>query len=638
VTTFIDFRYSRTLAAALFTGEETEEVEIRAVPGRENYVALDIERAELPATLCRLSDSDGKQLLVVRATAESVSAVPASGDTVSVARAGGKSSILCIMVSGSRLGLRCGGQAVEIAADILANQAGVLECSEGVRVLGQGTGRAERWAELLYHRNEPAGLCVQLTMDWHHLRAGIPLFGTMTAEELVAAGEYRLRFKSYAYEASEAESTDFVKMFGCEDPPDIAVHLTPALYDTRVEGIPNLGFAVIETDDVHPYLVERCNRMDRICVPSSYARETFTRNGVTRPIDVVLHGVDTEYFRPPRQKVSLPQGRGFNFLAVATFVERKNIEYLVRAFLEEFRASEDVALFLLLRPEYHTTQNNVALEFTEWERTWDSDSAPVLLWTGYLTREHLRDFYANADAYAMPSNEGFGLTLLEAMACGTPAIGLDHGGVKDFLDSHNGRLVRKGKSYTATDVDTLPYVGDVFHAPDIRDLRRALRRMFEDRAATRELGERARSTAEALSWQRVTEWFSGSIAATHSEFHAGNAGSSPIPPAPSITLVLRVMDDIDVRDTLDHLATLRGVRVLCLFTRYARLADIERARRYGFVYYRWDGSDSNARVIARSVMGNGQIILLNPGDRIDGDPSRHPGLTANPPETRDRPE
>ena len=65
----------------------------------------------------------------------------------------------------------------------------------------------------------------------------------------------------------------------------------------------------------------------------------------------------------------------------------------------------------------------------------------------------------------MPSNEGFGLTVIEAMACETPVIALDHGGVTDFVNDRNGTLVPKGESYLAADIDTLPYVGDRFFAP-----------------------------------------------------------------------------------------------------------------------------------------------------------------------------
>lgn len=44
-------------------------------------------------------------------------------------------------------------------------------------------------------------------------------------------------------------------------------------------------------------------------------------------------------------------------------------------------------------------------------------------WIGYVTPDQLRREYQTADAFCLPSRyEGFGLTVLEAMACGTPVI------------------------------------------------------------------------------------------------------------------------------------------------------------------------------------------------------------------------
>jgi glycosyltransferase involved in cell wall biosynthesis len=619
MTTFIDFRYSRALAAALFAGQEKEELEIVFDTGADTCIALDISNAngEHLAGFIRADGTTAATLTQQGNVTVTLSGAKAE-DFVSVAHPGGQSGIVCVRINDSTCGLKSNGVVAE--ASLPLEQPLTLECADGVRVLGQGTGRATRWGELYYSRGEPDGLCVELTMDWHHLRAGIPLFSTMTAEELVSEGRYRLRFRSYAYEAQDAEATDFVKLFGSDAPADIAVHLTPALYDPRVPGIPNLGFGVIESDRIHPYLIERCNRMDRMFVPSTYARDTFIRNGVKRPVDVVLHGVDTEYFRPSTGAEKLPGGRSFNFLAIGTHVERKNIEHIVRAFLEEFRDSDDCALFLLLRPEYHTTQNNVALEFTEWERKWARDSAPIFLWTGYITREHLRDFCANADAYVMPSNEGFGLTLLEAMACGTPAIGLNHGGVTDFVNDENGILVPTGKPFVARDVDTLPYVGDLFYEPDIPALRSAMRRLFENPAETRSLGKRARADVEKLTWPEVTRGISGAIERTHREYHEMGKANPVSEPEPGLTLVLTILDDADARRSLDYLNTLasRHIRVLCLFTRYARLDDVMRARKYGFVYYRWDGTLENCKVIARSIVGRSWILVLDIDETISG--------------------
>jgi phosphatidylinositol alpha-1,6-mannosyltransferase len=66
---------------------------------------------------------------------------------------------------------------------------------------------------------------------------------------------------------------------------------------------------------------------------------------------------------------------------------------------------------------------------------------------GELRPEQLVEIYRAADLFVMASTgEGFGISFLEAMACGTPALGLAAGGARDALaDGALGTIVEDGK-------------------------------------------------------------------------------------------------------------------------------------------------------------------------------------------------
>jgi phosphatidylinositol alpha-1,6-mannosyltransferase len=60
--------------------------------------------------------------------------------------------------------------------------------------------------------------------------------------------------------------------------------------------------------------------------------------------------------------------------------------------------------------------------------------ADQVVFLGRISHDDLLQVYRAANVFAMPSTgEGFGIVFLEAMACGTPAIGLDVGGAADSL-------------------------------------------------------------------------------------------------------------------------------------------------------------------------------------------------------------
>jgi mannosylfructose-phosphate synthase len=56
-------------------------------------------------------------------------------------------------------------------------------------------------------------------------------------------------------------------------------------------------------------------------------------------------------------------------------------------------------------------------------------------WRGYVEDEHMADYYRAGGVFALPSRyEPFGMTAIEAMACGTPSVITVHGGLHDLID------------------------------------------------------------------------------------------------------------------------------------------------------------------------------------------------------------
>jgi glycosyltransferase involved in cell wall biosynthesis len=61
-----------------------------------------------------------------------------------------------------------------------------------------------------------------------------------------------------------------------------------------------------------------------------------------------------------------------------------------------------------------------------------------VIFAGFVPTEQLVEHYRLADAYVMPSQEGFGIVYLEAMACGVPVLSGDADGSADPLQ--DGKL------------------------------------------------------------------------------------------------------------------------------------------------------------------------------------------------------
>ncbi len=177
------------------------------------------------------------------------------------------------------------------------------------------------------------------------------------------------------------------------------------------------------------------HRSVAVLVPSESARRDVQRlfKVPARKIFVTPYGVSSVFQPIPKDLAKKRVAQQFGIegrfvLTVNFFRPRKNAPVLAAAFreLQRRRAPVDQLVFVGAAPEPVRCAILKAA----------GDYAKEVIFTGYLDDEWLPVFYSAADVFAFPSRyEGFGLPVLEAMACGTPVVAGDAPAVNEFARS-----------------------------------------------------------------------------------------------------------------------------------------------------------------------------------------------------------
>jgi glycosyltransferase involved in cell wall biosynthesis len=155
-----------------------------------------------------------------------------------------------------------------------------------------------------------------------------------------------------------------------------------------------------------------------------------------RRIEVIPNGIDLDRFKPvdrriARERLSLPLDRKLILFGAkgATSDRNKGFHLLTEALHELTagitRESSELVVFGTASTDTFADLG-LKVHYLGWQ---DDD-------------EHLAQIYAAADVFVLPSiQESLGYTVMEAMACGTPCVAFDQGGVPDIIDhGQNGYL------------------------------------------------------------------------------------------------------------------------------------------------------------------------------------------------------
>jgi glycosyltransferase involved in cell wall biosynthesis len=221
-----------------------------------------------------------------------------------------------------------------------------------------------------------------------------------------------------------------------------------------------------------------------IATTKAYAEESKILKRYLRKVVVVPNGVDCEKFNPKvkgdevRAKYGLEHCKVVLFVGALTRWHRyKGLDILIKAFHSISQLDDSARLLIVgegsLKKEYQSLCRSLKL-------------SGKVFFAGNVQDEDLQKFYAASDVLVLPSkdrSEGFGLTLLEANACGKPVIGSMVGGIPDVIKhEYNGLLVPPS---------------------DDKALAQAVLRVLKDVDLAFSMGSNGRKIAEAHDWRII---------------------------------------------------------------------------------------------------------------------------------------
>ncbi|MBU0576940.1 glycosyltransferase family 4 protein [Patescibacteria group bacterium] len=159
------------------------------------------------------------------------------------------------------------------------------------------------------------------------------------------------------------------------------------------------------------------------------------------------------------------------FLCLSTIEHRKNIEGIIKAYIEWQEGNRADVGLVIAGKQYPEIFSDVRIK-----------NHPLISMPGFIDEEDKALLYQHALTFLYPSlYEGFGLPILEAMQCGTPVI--------------------------TSDSTSMPEVaGDaaiLVNPNDLHELKRAMDELYRDETLRAELIEKGFRQAEKFSWKKA---------------------------------------------------------------------------------------------------------------------------------------
>ena len=241
------------------------------------------------------------------------------------------------------------------------------------------------------------------------------------------------------------------------------------------------------------------------------------RSGVrAERVAIVPNGVNIKSFCAEGKSWRPPEARGFTFLFVGGAIMRKGVDILVAAYQKAFNAQDEVTL-IIKDIGSQTFYRHMSLVPWLKKEAAKPENPRLIVLLDELDETKLAELYRGSDVVVLPyRGEGFGMPLVEAMACGKPVIATAEGPASEFCPSDCSYLIP---------AKTVPIPGGItgfgelagnptWFEPDVDELARVMRDVYENRTEAAFRGARAGELIRpAYNWKTVTQLYMDRIAA-----------------------------------------------------------------------------------------------------------------------------
>ena len=205
------------------------------------------------------------------------------------------------------------------------------------------------------------------------------------------------------------------------------------LFQKEIEQVPEAKSSLMEETEMSPLFAhndETFALADAVICASSFTRHSLEAAGSTAPAHVVGYGVDLDLFSA---RTTAPAAKPLTVGFVGALSQRKGARYLLGALAALPKGAAKLVLY---------TRAAVDRDLI---RGFESVDVEI---RGGLSDVQLAADLKQCDLVALPSiAEGFGLVILEAMACGVPVLCTTSTGGADFIQHRqNGLLIAPGST------------------------------------------------------------------------------------------------------------------------------------------------------------------------------------------------